>query len=145
MTQFLSPFTPPPLLRMPTYCINDCDTRVSHKGNTCGTCMKAMKAAMKASGMENCNINIVNRPSGNRCGNDCGSRVAYKGDVCITCAEALKAAMKASGMENCNINIVNRPSGNRCGNDCGSRVAYKGDVCITCAEAQALLSGNITG
>ena len=81
-------FYPPPLLRMPTYCINDCDTRVSHKGNTCGTCMKAMKAAMKASGMENCNINIVNRPSGNRCGNDCGSRVAYKGDVCITCAEA---------------------------------------------------------
>ena len=53
-------FYPPPLLRMPTYCINDCDTRVSHKGNTCGTCMKAMKAAMKASGMENCNINIVN-------------------------------------------------------------------------------------
>ena len=43
---------------------------------------------MMASGTENCNINIVNRPSGYYCGIDCGTRVAYNGDVCLTCAEA---------------------------------------------------------
>ena len=78
----------PPLLRMPYKCINKCGKHVSQAGNTCGTCMKATKAAMMASGTENCNISIVNRPSRYNCGINCGTRVAYNGDVCLTCAEA---------------------------------------------------------
>ena len=85
-SNFVTSYTP--LLRMPSKCINKCGKQVNQAGNTCGTCMKAMKAAMMASGTENCNINIVNRPSGYYCSNDCGSRKAYKSDVCLTCAKA---------------------------------------------------------
>ena len=60
-------------------CIKNCDRQVSHKGNTCGTCMEA-------SGKENCNSG--NHNSGQPCINKCGKRVAYKGNMCFTCTEA---------------------------------------------------------
>ncbi len=86
-SNFVTSYTP--LLRMPSKCINKCGKQVNQAGNhTCDTCMKAMKAAMTASGMENFNINIVNRPSGYYWSNNCGSRVTYKSDVCLTCAKA---------------------------------------------------------
>jgi hypothetical protein len=67
----------PPIIRMAgkgNKCIKNCGRRVSHVGNTCGTCIKA-------GGKEN----ISNRQTITLCISGCGSIVGCKGNMCLNC------------------------------------------------------------